>query len=474
MSGESRYHKENLTSIHIPFITAYQDDVSRVIHSNFFRRLQGKSQLFPAGESDFFRNRLTHSLEVANIAKAIAANINQEHGANVPLDVVEVAGLCHDAGHPPFGHKGERALFKLMKDFGGFEGNAQTLHLVSRVEKLIKKTESAHYGIGGKKGDMRKGLNLTARSLASLLKYDKEIPRSIQQERKALIKGYYSYEADLVQWIKREITGVDNFSGEFKTVECQIMDIADDIAYSTFDLVDALHAGFIRMSDLLGGGIGSQTLSTVAKEVEESLQSQGKIGADYEITDKDVLETLSNLIVGPLGYEGDNGEFTVDLSRAGGFAALRVFLRKLERFARNGYQRSFLARYLVARFINSINFEKNERCPALSKVWLDENAALEIECLKKFVYVTTTKQSRVQVSEYRATYVIETIYNAINENAAALLPDDYVYMFLRLKNKEVQQQRVICDFIAGMTDRYALEFYGRLRSQDPETIFKPI
>lgn len=116
--------------------TPYRRDYARIIHSASFRRLEHKTQLFPGGESDFFRNRLTHSLEVAQISKTIAFKLLNEHPEiDVNPDVCEIAGLIHDLGHPPFGHTGEKALDECMKEFGGFEGNAQTIRIITRLER---------------------------------------------------------------------------------------------------------------------------------------------------------------------------------------------------------------------------------------------------------------------------------------------------------------------------------------------------
>jgi dGTPase len=124
-----------------PYRTAWRIDYARLVHGPAFRRLQGKTQLFP-GESDFFRNRLTHSLEVAQISKSIAIKLNYEHFRDatdddyrISTDLVEFAALAHDLGHPPFGHNGEAALDECMRTVGGFEGNAQTLRILARVEK---------------------------------------------------------------------------------------------------------------------------------------------------------------------------------------------------------------------------------------------------------------------------------------------------------------------------------------------------
>jgi dGTPase len=119
----------------------FRRDYARLVHSPSFRRLQGKTQLFPGLESDFFRNRLTHSFEVAQIAKSITLFLNNSNEflrTNeyvIDTDLVEFAGLAHDLGHPPFGHKGEKALNECMQDSGGFEGNAQTLRVLTRIEK---------------------------------------------------------------------------------------------------------------------------------------------------------------------------------------------------------------------------------------------------------------------------------------------------------------------------------------------------
>lgn len=159
----------------------FRRDFGRLLHSPACRRLQGKTQLFPGHESDFFRNRLTHSLEVAQIAKGIAQILNARDDAckqeKIDLDLVEFAGLAHDLGHPPFGHNGEKALDDCMKPYGGFEGNAQTLRILARVEKKVySESDADGCGVGVTGVDRRLGLNLTFRSLAAVLKYDKEIP----------------------------------------------------------------------------------------------------------------------------------------------------------------------------------------------------------------------------------------------------------------------------------------------------------
>lgn len=180
---------------------------------------------------------------MAQIAKSIANRINNhpDHPDyfktnNIDLDLVEFAGLAHDLGHPPFGHLGERALNDCMRKNGGFEGNAQTLRILSTLEKkeLVIDRKSD--------GERRLGLNLTYRSYASILKYDKIICQ--KSEHKKVTKGYYESEAGLVEDVKK-LVGTSTKPEKFKTIECQIMDIADDIAYSTYDFEDALKSEFL-------------------------------------------------------------------------------------------------------------------------------------------------------------------------------------------------------------------------------------
>ena len=226
----------------------YDRDYARVLHSPSFRRLQNKTQLFPGQESDFFRNRLTHSLEVSQIAASIANKLKSEN-KNLPVlpEVCEIAGLIHDIGHPPFGHNGESALDECMLNRGGFEGNAQTIRVITRLEKR----ESPGSTIIQDNQDCRVGLNLTARVIASCLKYDKMIP-PVRQPNSKLVKGYYASEAEIIAKVKSCL--VENplrLNKPFKTIECSIMDIADDIAYSTYDVEDALKAEFLTPLDII-------------------------------------------------------------------------------------------------------------------------------------------------------------------------------------------------------------------------------
>ena len=191
--SEGDWRREHTERASEPWRTEARRDYARVIHSPSFRRLQGKTQVFPGHESDFFRNRLTHSLEVAQIAESIAYRLNHNESLfrAYPIDprICATAGLVHDLGHPPFGHNGERALDDRMRLYGGFEGNAQTLRILSKLEKKIPSGSSS----APTTYDGRIGLNLTYRTLASTLKYDRVVPH-IRTLEDSLVKGYYAEE----------------------------------------------------------------------------------------------------------------------------------------------------------------------------------------------------------------------------------------------------------------------------------------
>ncbi len=218
--------------------TPFQMDRDRIIHAQAFRKLQSKTQVFLSGEYDFYRTRLTHSMEVAQIGRSICAYL-RSRGA--PLrgdffidgDLVEAVCLAHDLGHPPFGHSGERTLQELMSRWGGFEGNAQTLHLL---------TDTLYQNESGVRG-----MTPTRALLDGVLKYKKlfrEFPApptnhflyDTQEAHRAFVLGG--------EPIPAELHDGEKLNG-FKSVECQIMDWADDAAYSLNDIVDGVKAGFL-------------------------------------------------------------------------------------------------------------------------------------------------------------------------------------------------------------------------------------
>jgi dGTPase len=431
-------------------------DSARLTHSPAFRRLQGKTQLFPGAESDYFRNRLTHSLEVAQIAKSIAIRLNSTQSslrANpLDLDLVEFAGWCHDLGHPPFGHQGEEVLDEIMRDSGGFEGNAQTLRIIARLEKREKAVDDDS-GIAANGKDQRLGLNLCARSVAAVLKYDNRIS-SRSTNRKKVAKGYYESEANVVRWLKRQVA--PKYRGHFKTVDCQIMDVADDIAYSTYDLEDTFKAGFLNPLDLVA-----------SVELYEAVARKVSLAMSVPFTPSDVRDTFLDLF-----RELSAGAERMDRSEPGALMAIATVVYTASRnLGRNGYGRSDFTSGLIRAAIEGVTFNWNPDMPAMSKVQLTGAARRQVEVLKHFTYEATIQSSRVSVSQYRARDILRTIFSALEEDQK-LLADDVRRLYHR--SEKGKRRRVICDFIAGMTDRYAIEFFGRIKSENPETIFKPL
>jgi len=196
-------------------------DRARVLHSAGLRRLAAKTQVMTSGMNDFPRTRLTHTLEVAQIARELGEALGCDP------DVVEVAGLAHDLGHPPFGHNGEIELNRIAEDIGGFEGNAQTLRIVSRLEAKVVDAN----GVSA-------GLNLTRATLDASCKY----PWARQPGNPKF--GYYADDAPIFHWLREGAP-----EGQ-QCIEEQVMNWADDVAYSIHDVEDAIHAGLVHLEQL--------------------------------------------------------------------------------------------------------------------------------------------------------------------------------------------------------------------------------
>ena len=203
-------------------------DRARVLHSSALRRLAAKTQvLSPTTALDFARNRLTHSLEVAQVGRELAASLGLDP------DVVDTACLAHDLGHPPFGHNGERALNEWAADIGGFEGNAQTLRLLTRIEPKVFGADGATYG-----------LNLTRASLDASCKYPWPSAQGVADPSGRSKYGFYDDDTTAFEWLR------EGAPDRQRCIEAQVMDLSDDIGYSVHDFEDAIVNGYVDVTAL--------------------------------------------------------------------------------------------------------------------------------------------------------------------------------------------------------------------------------
>ncbi len=253
-AARERWVDEPPKRVPAPERTPFERDRARVVHAAASRRLAAKTQVVGPQSDDFVRNRLTHSLEVAQVARDLARALGSEP------DLVETAALAHDLGHPPFGHNGERVLAKAAAGCGGFEGNAQTLRLLTRLEAKT-------FGPDGRSA----GLNLTRATLDACTKYpwtlaEAEMPTGVHADGSPrLVRKFGVYDDDrpVFDWVRRGV------SGRRQCVEAQVMDLADDIAYSVHDVEDGVVAGRIDLTSLDPDAVWSAVRGWYLPDVDE-------------------------------------------------------------------------------------------------------------------------------------------------------------------------------------------------------------
>jgi dGTPase len=247
----------------------FERDRARVLHCAAFRRLAAKTQVRTAGHDQFIRTRLTHSLEVAQVARELGARLGCDP------DVTDTAGLAHDLGHPPYGHNGEETLDALAESCGGFEGNAQTLRVLTRLEAKVHAADGTSVG-----------LNLTRASLDAVTKYP--WPR-----RDGLRKfGVYSDDLPVYRWLRRDAP-----DGR-RCLEAQVMDWADDVAYSVHDVEDGIHAHLVTM-----GGLRRDSQERAALCADAVEHYSGETAEDLETI---LVDLLADPLFAPLdSYEGN-------------------------------------------------------------------------------------------------------------------------------------------------------------------------
>lgn len=228
----------------------FERDRARILHSSALRRLSAKTQVMAAGSHDFVRNRLTHSLEVAQVARELGASLGCDP------DIVDSAALAHDLGHPPFGHNGEAALHVAAESCGGFEGNAQTLRLLSRLEAKAFAADGRSVG-----------LNLTRATLAACIKYPWQRGGGPEGARKF---GVYDDDVDVFAWVAE---GVE--PGR-KPIEAEVMDLADDIAYSVHDVEDGVVGGWFTLDPV---ELDLRGIAAVASDWYDPTIDAGRVAA---------------------------------------------------------------------------------------------------------------------------------------------------------------------------------------------------
>ncbi|MEV2238838.1 deoxyguanosinetriphosphate triphosphohydrolase [Micromonospora sp. NPDC049891] len=383
----------------------YERDRARVLHSAAFRRLAAKTQVHTAGTDDFLRTRLTHSLEVAQIAREMGARLGCDP------DVVDTAGLAHDLGHPPFGHNGEGALDELAADCGGFEGNAQTLRVLTRLEAKA-------YGPDGTSA----GLNLTRASLDAVGKY----PWTRQPGRRKF--GVYADDLSAFTWLRQGAP-----AGERRCLEAQVMDWADDVAYSVHDVEDGIHGGYLTLEPLLAD---SDERAALCADVAAVYSTES---SDY--LDRALAELLADPVLAPLaGYDGSHrAQAALKATTSvltGRFVATAV-AATTERFG-PGPHRRYAADLIVPRPLRA-------RCALLKGIAL------------RYVMRRPGAQGRYQRQREIVAGLVETL--------AARAPEALDPVFAPLwrdASDDHARLRVVIDQVASLTDPAALAWHDRL------------
>jgi dGTPase len=389
--------------------TAFERDRARVLHAASFRRLAGKTQVVVAGESDFPRTRLTHSLEVAQIGR----ELGQWLGCDPEL--VEAACLAHDLGHPPFGHNGEQALDEVATSCGGFEGNAQTLRVLTRLE--AKSFAPGHSPRRGRSV----GLNLSRATLDAVSKY----PWSRGSSPKY---GVYADDADVFGWFRQGAPAA------VRCLEAQVMDWADDIAYCVHDVEDAVHAGRVRLEQLDDPGLRAEVLAVAAVRYCEPFG-----GADPAELDE-ALAGLQKEAWWPVGYDGSLR------SLAGLKNLTSELIGRLCSAAQDATRAEHGARPL-ARYAADLVVPRQAR--------------LESAVLKSVAAVFVMQTGPAQEAYARQRTLVRELAAAVLASAPESLGPELVPDFDAAPD-DAARLRVVIDRVAGLTDASAVELHGRL------------
>ena len=342
----------------------YSRDRDRIIHSNSFRKLKHKTQVFIESDSDYYRTRLTHSLEVAQISRSLCRALKLDE------DLGEVVSLAHDLGHPPFGHNGERALNLCMESFGGFNHNDQTLRVITKIEKRHPDFE---------------GLNLSWESLEGIVKHNGIILKDIPFH----INSYNNIHNLLLKTNPH--------------LESQIAAISDDVAYNNHDVEDAIRAGLINTNSLKEINYFNQ----IIKKLYDRFPNIENNILTYQILRTSISQMINDIINNSLN--------------------------------------------MINKFnIQSINDVKSHNFFLISM-----SDAIKKECsdIRSFLYENVYNHPKLLKKRSNAENIIFKIFKYYKKNFEKL-PKDWL-----LKSELEIQERIICDYVSGMTDRYASKLY---------------
>ncbi|MGB8814080.1 MAG: deoxyguanosinetriphosphate triphosphohydrolase [Paracoccaceae bacterium] len=365
--SRGRRYPESMSS----FRSAFQRDRDRIIHSSAFRRLKHKTQVFVEHEGDYYRTRLTHSIEVAQVARTIAGVL----GLNT--DLAECVALAHDLGHTPFGHTGEDALGALMEPFGGFDHNAQAIRIVTRLER--------HYaGFDG--------LNLTWESLEGIAKHNGPVEGTLPY---ALAEANADWDLEL---------------HTHASAEAQVAAIADDVAYSHHDLHDGLRSGLFTEADLM----------------------------ELPVT-------------GPAFAEVDRLYPGLDPMRRRHEALRRVFGRMVEDVIAVARNRLDAAQ---PKSVDDI------RGMGMTVIRFSKPLFQELKAIRSFLFTNMYRAPSVMVERARVTIVVNDLF-PLYLSRPDLLPAEW-RADIALANDQTALARIVADYVAGMTDRFALQEHARL------------
>ena len=396
--------------------SAFQVDRDRILFSYAFRRLQSKTQVFQSGQYDFYRTRLTHSIEVARIGRSICDFLKGDE--NSPLgddffidpDLVEAVGLAHDLGHPPFGHIGERKLHQLMCEHGGFEGNAQTLRILSEI--IYEKIDASH------------GMSPTRAFLDGVLKYKalfSELTKKSKKGGKIYPENHYIYDdqAGLREFVMGggEATRAVKSFTDLQSIECQIMDWSDDTAYSLHDIVDGVNAKFITPGAL------------------EKWSSTADLSKHQEKSLDDLIKSIRDGFFEP--------HFALKIG---------TFIRAVNIDERQNAFRDLTHRH---QYVLRVAPKVMEEC----------------RLYKSIAYDLIFESPQIQQIEFKGGNILEKLFEAYFRNYVdgaqrelKILPQPVAGWINRAEG--TAKVRLICDQLAGMTDGLAIRAYKRL--YDPE------